>query len=232
MTAGAEAQVMLRRLCALILAIGLHAAILSAALRSAGYSLDEGKGSGQLNVVAAINLESADLFTQTAQEAAPAIKAKAAEETEPPPPQQIEQSKNIPEPEKAQLPDPPRADVQKTTVTETAGAPVEIFAELRAAQAEAARQSVLWSRYRTALYSALERHKVHVAQSGDVLLQVTLAPTGRVIERRLVRSSGIAEIDRAAIAALDRSSPFFPPVPPEVSSGPVTLTVPFEFRTR
>ena len=101
----------------------------------------------------------------------------------------------------------------------------------RASAAEAARRSQLWSLYQNEIYSLLERHKVHVAKYGDVLLTITIAPSGKLLSRTVAQSSGIAEIDGAAIAALEHSAPF-PPIPPDVSSGPLTLSVPFRFRVR
>ena len=101
----------------------------------------------------------------------------------------------------------------------------------QAALANAARRSRFWSLYQTELYSAIERHKVHSGKVGDVLLQVTIAQSGQLLDCAVIKSSGVPELDRAALAALERAAPS-PPIPTDVSSGPLTLAVPFRFRTR
>jgi protein TonB len=62
-------------------------------------------------------------------------------------------------------------------------------------------------------------------------LQLTVAPSGQLLDRAVLQSSGVPQLDRAAITALERAAPF-PPLPPELSSTPLTFTVPFRFRTR
>lgn len=64
---------------------------------------------------------------------------------------------------------------------------------------------------------------------GRVLVRFTIDPTGAVISREVAQSSGIKGIDEAALATIDRASPF-PPIPSEVASGPLERTVPFRYQ--
>jgi protein TonB len=193
----------------------------------AGAMMD-GRGSGNLNVVATVSLENGDIFTQDAE--------VAAVQTAAPPPRPIEQPKEakLEKLEPQTLSPAPLQEEQRRPPDEhpqLASAASQAQDAQTASAAEAARRNKLLSAYQSELYSALERHKIHVAKSGDVLLQVVLGSEGQIVSRQVMRSSGIPELDRAAIAALDRSAPF-PSVPPEISTGPITLAVPFQFRVR
>lgn len=64
---------------------------------------------------------------------------------------------------------------------------------------------------------------------GRVLVRFTIDPSGEVISREVAQSSGIKGIDEAALASIDKASPF-PPVPSEVASGPLVRTVPFRYQ--
>jgi periplasmic protein TonB len=236
------------RITGLALALSLHAGVMALIfVRSNPDALASGSGSDNLTVVATVSLESGDLFTQSAQQAsADAVASKAAPkivrpanaeaETSLPDTSAVQQQTRdeapkqpeaIPENKDPELP-PPEKQKNVTQMTSVAS---EAQDAQQAAAAQAARQSKLWSLYQTEIYSSLERHKVHIAKTGDVLLQMTIDPSGKLLTRAVLKSSGSAELDKAAIAALERSAPF-PPVPPEVSSVPLTLAVPFHFRTR
>lgn len=64
---------------------------------------------------------------------------------------------------------------------------------------------------------------------GRVLVRFTIDPSGQVLSREVAESSGIKGIDEAALASIDRASPF-PPVPSDIASGPLERTVPFRYR--
>jgi periplasmic protein TonB len=53
----------------------------------------------------------------------------------------------------------------------------------------------------------------------------------RVIDSRVVRSSGATALDEEALALLHRAQPF-PPPPPELPGERVDLTVPIRFNLR
>jgi periplasmic protein TonB len=236
------------RLIGLALALSLHAGLMALIFaRPNPDALASGNGPDNLTVVATVSLESGDLFTQSAQQAATdAASAKAAAKIEPPANAETETSAPgtpaVQQQTKDEAPKRPETTLENKDLeppTPAKQKPLTQMASVasgtqdaqQASAAQAARQSKLWSLYQTELYSSLERHKVHVAKAGDVLLQMTIAPSGKLLTRTIVQSSGSAELDNAAIAALERSAPF-PPIPPEVSSVPLTLAVPFRFRTR
>jgi protein TonB len=238
------------RLIGLSLALCLHGAVLSALITRIGSgALADGSGSDNLIVVAEVSVENADFLTQRAQEAeidrAPAQAAtppapdKQEPEIEPPektqtgapPPQQTANATPAPAkvPPEAPRREPPPEKQQ--TVSQVATVAAKAQDEQQAAAALAARRDQLWSGYLVGLNLAFDQHKVHVAASGDVLLQFTVAPSGKLLDHTVLQSSGSPKLDRAAITALERAAPF-PPLPPELSSGPQTLTAPFRFRTR
>lgn len=79
----------------------------------------------------------------------------------------------------------------------------------------------------------LQRSKVNPrsTSSGTVLLGFTLDARGEILSHTIIQSSGSKLLDDAAVASLERAAPF-PPMPGEVSSGPLELQVPFRFVTR
>jgi protein TonB len=231
------------RLAGLALALALHgAAAYVIFAHPEADALAEGTGSDTLTVVASVSLEGGDLFTQSPQAAAaeahPAraeAQAGSQDQKEPqaakPDDAPIPQETGAAKPQRrgADAPKVPAAEEQKPAPAASAAA--EALDAQQAAPALAARRDRLWSRYQSELYAALQRHKVHVAKAGDVLLKITIAPSGKLLNSAITQSSSVPELDRAALAALERSAPF-PPIPPEVSSSPLTLAVPFRFRTR
>ena len=87
--------------------------------------------------------------------------------------------------------------------------------------------------YLGALSKTLERHKVNPRsrQSGSVLVRFTVGASGQILSRAVQTSSGSKVLDDAAMAALERASPF-PPIPAGLSPGPIEVQVPFNFVTR
>jgi periplasmic protein TonB len=65
-------------------------------------------------------------------------------------------------------------------------------------------------------------------QSGVVQVSFSLDRQGRLVDSRIVRSSGVAALDEEALALLRRAQPL-PPPPPEFPGEPVTFNVPIRF---
>ncbi len=232
------------RLVGVLFALGVHAALVYAlGVRSHPdmLGLAEGNGSERLNVVATVSLENGDLFSQEARQAAvdaTAAKAEVPEKPKNDPPKKQEMQTESPdkpaEPdvlkEDVKAPEPP---LQQKQVTQAASVAATQLEEQRAAAELAARRNKLWPVYVSELHSALERHKIKPrnARTGEVLLRITIAPTGSLVSHMVIKSSGSPELDSAAVTSLVQSAPF-PPIPPEIASGPLTLTVPFQFLTR
>jgi protein TonB len=68
-------------------------------------------------------------------------------------------------------------------------------------------------------------------EQGSAQVFFSLDRQGRLIESRVVRSSGVAALDEEALAMLRRAQPF-PPPPPEWPGDRVTLVVPIRFNLK
>lgn len=79
----------------------------------------------------------------------------------------------------------------------------------------------------------LERRKVNPRSrmTGTAVVSFTVDATGRVMSRQIAKSSGSKMLDEAALASVERASPF-PPFPEGVRGDSLSLTVPFRFVTR
>jgi len=60
---------------------------------------------------------------------------------------------------------------------------------------------------------------------------LTLAPSGKLLDHRIVQSSGSETLDKTAMTSLERAAPF-PPAPPEVGNKSHTLRVPFDYAVK
>lgn len=70
-----------------------------------------------------------------------------------------------------------------------------------------------------------------VGEAGKVLVSLTVAADGRASDVRLFRTSGNPVLDRIALAAVRRASPF-PPIPREAGRTQWAFTVPVQFGSR
>ena len=68
-------------------------------------------------------------------------------------------------------------------------------------------------------------------RTGKVLVRFTIDPSGVVLSREVAQSSGHKNIDEAALATIDKASPF-PPAPSELASAPQVYTVPLTYKTK
>ena len=157
---------------------------------------------------------------------------------EPPP-----EVKPAPNPEVAV--EPPREVQQETRQAPrlpapTTSAPVAIperTAALPAAptQGQATPQnSSALAAWRSQIVAVIERNKRYPETSarrgeqGVAQIFFSLDRQGRVIDSRVVRSSGASALDEEALALLRRAQPF-PPVPPEILGDRVNLILPLRF---
>ena len=85
--------------------------------------------------------------------------------------------------------------------------------------------------------SLLERNKRYPAvaqargEKGTAELAFSLDRPGRVTASRIVRSSGSAALDQETLELVRRAQPF-PPPPPELAGGEISLSVPIKFNIR
>ncbi len=163
----------------------------------------------------------------------------ASRPVEEPPPE----VKPAPNPEVAV--EPPREVQQETRQAPrlpapTTSAPVAIperTAALPAAptQGQATPQnSSALAAWRSQIVAVIERNKRYPETSarrgeqGVAQVFFSLDRQGRVIDSRVVRSSGASALDEEALALLRRAQPF-PPVPPEILGDRVNLILPLRF---
>jgi len=83
------------------------------------------------------------------------------------------------------------------------------------------------------LRANLERSKVNPGTTfaGTVVVRFTVNAKGELVSRKIVASSGNQFLDDAALASVDRGSPF-PPIPRELNRDKMEVSVPFKFSVR
>jgi protein TonB len=143
------------------------------------------------------------------------------------PPKEVQQEtpRQEPHPPAPTTSAPQAAPVQTATI---AAAP---------AQGRSMQQSNAVPTWTSQIVALLERNKryppaAHArGEHGVAQVFFTLDRSGRVVNSRLLRSSGAAALDSEALALLQRAQPF-PPPPPEMSGAQVNLTVPIRFNLK
>jgi protein TonB len=225
-------------------ALGVHIAVLAIFVVSAMQepdlaALQSGRGDDELTVVATVTMQSEEslgLDTVSARrqeaslggQAAPQLQEEVKKEEE-----KIERTpEESPEPVPAEEKQPEKKIVEPHPSIPAPSS--EAQEEQRAATRafEAHRNEVL-SLYNSRVYQALMKNALRpkTMQTGRVVLELTLGPSGELLNHHVVVSSGSSMLDRTAMTSLERAAPF-PPVPPEVSKQSHTLRVPFEYATK
>jgi protein TonB len=223
------------RSIALFLSAALHAALLLFfASRPDVLGLEEGKGRDDVTVAIPISIENSDLLglnerNAEASEAAAPARSPGRERQEP----------------EAQNPDPVTERTVQTATEETsppvpeakpadqAKSPAEDVSPEQAGRALEARRMQLSSSYMRDIFKSLSRHSVNPdsSRTGRVVILATIASSGKLVGRKIAESSGSDILDNAALATVDKSSPF-PAMPRELGSDQMTLRLPFEYETR
>lgn len=93
------------------------------------------------------------------------------------------------------------------------------------------RQAKLVSVWGAKLRSRIERKKRYPRDargSGVVRLRIHVARSGQLLSSRVVKSSGVAAFDAAALAAIARAAPF-PPAPKQLTDGSYTFALSMRF---
>ncbi len=199
-------------------------------------ALQSGSGGDDLTVVAAITMQSEESLVSTL---ASVRRQEASAGGQAAPKMQEEVKK---EEDKVELPlevSQERAPIEekkleKKVVGQKPSTPApatEAEDEKRAAgRLFEARRAELLSIYNSRVYQALMKNALrpHTAQKGRVVVELTLAPSGELLDHHVVQSSGSPTLDKTAMSSLERAAPF-PPVPPEAGKESHTLRVPFEY---
>lgn len=83
------------------------------------------------------------------------------------------------------------------------------------------------------LRTHLERSKVNPRTTliGTAVVRLTVKSDGELVAHRIVKSSGSKQLDNAALASIERASPF-PAIPDEVGEETIEVSVPFKFSVR
>jgi periplasmic protein TonB len=81
--------------------------------------------------------------------------------------------------------------------------------------------------------SHLEKNKVNPRTQtiGTTVVRLTVGANGDVTSRRIVKSSGSKVLDDAALASIEKSTPF-PPIPSALHRNHLEVSVPFKFTVR
>lgn len=227
----------------------LHACLLLSLVSFAGSSsLDAGTGSDQFNIEQGIALEGLSL-SGDAQETVqvldrpPIEKIEAVEPTPEVKPDQppeaittanVDQKEEVqardPDPPKETPPEPPKLEVKPQ---EAVPEQVAIETEQASSVKQSAGDQTKFSRYLGELRTKLEKNKINPRSrySGTVWLRFTVGDNGEIVDHTIATSSGSKVLDDAAVAALERAAPF-PPIPGEVATRPLVVSVPFKFVAR
>ena len=231
---------------AIVAALAVHAAALAglADFGAREEALQTGAGRDDLSIVATVTMQSEasvglDAINAERQEAsaasnpAPEVKQQEAKredaiEMDPPPPEETA---------------PPQAPIQAKPVEnpvekqeERPSAPSVATAaqeEQRAISRDLeARRNQAFSLYNAEIYKAIVTHAVRPKEvkKGRVGVELTLSPGGKLITRRVVKSSGVHLLDETAMANLEHVP--FPPAPAGLVKEPYTVTFSFDYSVK
>ncbi|MBN9491554.1 MAG: TonB family protein [Alphaproteobacteria bacterium] len=99
--------------------------------------------------------------------------------------------------------------------------------------ADEGRQRQTRQDYLSQIIRKLSQHKVRTAapaerEQGLVVLRLTVARDGRLVDLALASSSGSPDLDRGVMETAQKASPFAP-LPADIAAAPYTLTVPISY---
>jgi len=226
-----------------LLSFGLHAGLLLAIIGvSGGAALDAGSGNDTFVVEQGIALEGLTKLGE-AQERIETVDAPPVQPTsEPKPIKEIEpeltdvvtSTQSAHEEQVAAKEPPPIEDDKPAEIpVKQQAQQVATLIEKSSGAAQQGGDTTLRMAYLGKLRKTLERSKVNprIHLAGTVLITFIVSPSGQVLRREVEKSSGSKALDEAAMAALERAAPF-PPMPHDLTQGPLEVQIPFKFVTR
>ncbi|WP_254604365.1 TonB family protein, partial [Leisingera sp. ANG59] len=101
----------------------------------------------------------------------------------------------------------------------------------RTATADPGREAKLRNVWGNKIRARIERRKRYPSGArgqAQVILRLTVARDGRLLDHRIAKSSGIAAFDQAALAAVARAGKF-PPAPKKLQASQIRLSLPVSF---
>jgi protein TonB len=168
----------------------------------------------------------------------------------PPPPEPEPEPQPKPKPpekpapkQPAPKPPAPKPPVAKTSQQTSAGRPAQraagsgggaeagVAGGASAATTSAGQKAKLQSIWGAKIRSRIERRKRYPSGQrgkGRVVLRITVAASGKLINYRVAKSSGVAGFDQAALKAVSRAGKF-PSAPKQLGGKPFTFNLPMSF---
>jgi protein TonB len=118
---------------------------------------------------------------------------------------------------------------------QVATVPMETVIAMRESSSEEKKggDSTAHRAYLGTLRTHLEHSKVNPRTTliGTAVVRLMVKSDGELVSRKIVKSSGSKVLDEAAIASIEKASPF-PPIPSEVGKETIEVSVPFKFSVR
>jgi periplasmic protein TonB len=224
-----------------LLSLGFHAGVAFWFLTAAGgAALEQGSGADTMVVEQGIALEGVaklgeDMATIEPVEAITTPDSQATpqpEEVKPVVLNDVITSEGGPKQESVQDPVP---EVKETLPPQIATIQQEAAVEAHesSGQQQSGGDTNAQSAYLGALRAHLERSKINPRSGtvGTAVVHFVVDASGRVVSREISVSSGSKILDDAAIASIDKASPF-PPMPRTLQRDAMDVSVPFKFSVR
>lgn len=139
------------------------------------------------------------------------------------------------EPKRKEIEEPKPKEVTQPLSQQVATVQQETVIAMRESSGEAKKggDTTAHRAYLGKLREHLERNKVNPRTQiiGTAVVRLTVKSDGEVLSRRIVKSSGYKALDDAAIASIEKASPF-PPMPTSLDEDTIQVSVPFKFSVR
>ncbi len=238
----------------------LHAALALSLVSfdAGGRAYDTGDGGDMFNIDHGIAIEGLSQsglpseVIETARDTPAETQATAAAQpqpSEPPPPEEIPVTEPPPElveesevitakaevvEEQEILRETPPEVVKPQVVAAAEPVPEAVVVEEKsAAKKQTGGDPTVRMAYLGKLRSRIEAKKVnpHSRDAGTVVVRFTVDAKGKLVSREVATSSGSKRLDEAALAAVERASPY-PPFPEGLGAPTIDVDVPFRFITR
>ena len=164
---------------------------------------------------------------QTSQATPPPEEVKPVQDAEVLASTQGPEQENVlePKPEQIEQPHPPQvATLEQESAVEE---------KRSSGQALSGGEITAQSAYLNIVRSQLEKAKINPRSNiiGTTVVHFVVDASGRVISREITVSSGHKVLDEAAVASIDKASPF-PSMPKALSRDRIDVSVPFKFSVR
>jgi protein TonB len=224
-----------------LLSLGFHGGVVILFLTAAGgTALEQGTGADSMVVEQGIALEGVaklgeDMATIEPVDAVTTPNSQATPQPEEVKPVQLNNvinSQSGPEQEAVQDPLP---EVKQTLPPQIAMVQQEAAVEAHESSGQQQLGGAVnaQSAYLGKISAHLERSKInpHTNIVGTAVVHFVVDSTGRVVSREISVSSGSKVLDEAAIASIDKASPF-PAIPQALQRNAMDVSVPFKFSVR